>query len=107
MENAEDLITLDDGISNDILKCYDATVKLGFDTFGILQNSNGDIMCRTSESAANTYNKFGKATDCQDNGTGADKKAQIYRIISKLKQIVTIISVFYLPNRGAICYIIF
>ena len=78
MGKAEDLITMDAGINDDILRCYDATVKLGFDTFGIGQNSNGDIKCRTSETAANTYNRFGKATDCQDNGLGADKKAQMY-----------------------------
>ena len=69
-----------DSIADPVRKCYESTVKLGFNTFGI----NID-RCKTSATAENTYKKLGKADTCRDNGRGgAGGKNQVYKINRKL-----------------------
>jgi hypothetical protein len=93
MDKAEDLITLDAGISDDILRCYDATVKLGFNTFGLTGHT--DTKCITSKTAEHTYKKLGKSTNCRANGIGANNRAQVYKINRKLKESLSIFLVFF------------
>ena len=87
MDRAEDLITLDASVGLDvgmILRCYDATVKLGFNTFGLTGHTN--TKCITSKTAEHTYKKLGKSTNCRANGIGANKVAQVYKINRKLRE---------------------
>lgn len=82
------MINFDAGITDDIERCYDATVKLGFDTFlisGQLDDATKAV-CRTSEFADKTHKAYGKATtSCKANGHGKDLNAQVYKINRKLK----------------------
>ncbi|XP_070545885.1 uncharacterized protein [Ptychodera flava] len=59
-----------------IRKCKEAAVSRGFTTFAV---QNGG-WCASSADAENTYQKYGRSTNCAGDGKGGGWANQVYRI---------------------------
>ena len=70
---------------NPITKCAQAAIRAGYSMFAV---QNGG-QCFASDTAAKTFDKYGKSTACKSDGEGGRYSNQVY-VLSKGKQLVTV-----------------
>ena len=61
---------------NPIAKCAVAAMRVGYSMFAV---QNGG-WCAASATASQTYDKYGKSTECKDDGEGGGWANQVYII---------------------------
>ena len=61
-----------------IKKCYDAAIKLGYNTFAVQDGGQ----CFSSKTADVTYNKYGSSSDCGSDKKGGPMANDVYKIIT-------------------------
>ena len=63
--------------SDALSKCYKAASSLGFQCFGV----QGGGWCVGSVTACQTFDKYGPATNCAEDGEGGFSSNNVYRIL--------------------------
>ena len=89
LEGTDDILDGDYWTRSDpIYKCYKVAKKLGFKVFALQAGG----WCASSSKAQKTFNKYGMASNCENDGEGGPNANQVYYIKGitlQLKQFVS------------------
>ena len=98
LEGTDDILDGDYWTRSDpIYKCYKVAKKLGFKVFALQAGG----WCASSSTAEETFNKYGMASNCENDGEGGPNANQVYYIKGiyyphHLKQFISFMYVFVL-----------